>query len=131
MKRVAMYDKDSGELLDVFPSIKAAAASITGAYSANISACCRGGMPSAYGYKWRYYKLPPDLTTAVIVKGARMPKNCFRCFASCHYDFGGESRGFQCRALPHDRKIVSNVEGRSKRRDDCPLVPMLPDEKKL
>lgn len=50
-----------------------------------------------------------------------VPKNCFQCFASRWYDFGGKIRGFQCKALPMDTKIISNCEGRSQRREDCPI----------
>lgn len=58
MKRVAQYDPDSGALLAVFPSITAAAAAIFRAFPSNICACCRGRVPSAYGYMWRYYRIP-------------------------------------------------------------------------
>lgn len=57
----------------------------------------------------------------VKIPGVAMPDNCFRCFASNWYNFGGKVAGFQCRALPHSSKIISNCEGRAKRRDDCPL----------
>jgi len=53
-----------------------------------------------------------------------MPENCFRCFASHWYDFGGKIVGFRCGALPKSNKIISNCEGRTKRRDDCPFVRM-------
>ena len=56
------------------------------------------------------------------IEGAKLPDNCFRCFASRWYDFCGEERGFRCGALPNDRKTVSNCEAREKRRDDCPLI---------
>lgn len=58
---------------------------------------------------------------ALIIKGAKMPENCFRCFASNWYNFGGQVAGFMCGAIPCDTKIISNVEGRSGRRADCPL----------
>lgn len=59
---------------------------------------------------------------ALVLGGAKIPKNCFRCFASHWYDFGGKYVGFMCRALPCDSKIISNCEGRSRRRSDCPLI---------
>ena len=58
---------------------------------------------------------------SITIEGLSVPENCFRCFASSWYDFGGGVRGFHCRAIPNDSYIVSNVEGRSKRRDDCPI----------
>lgn len=58
----------------------------------------------------------------VFIADATLPKNCFRCFASYWQDFGGENRGFRCRAIPNDCTMVSNCEGREKRRDDCPLI---------
>lgn len=58
----------------------------------------------------------------VQIKGVSIPDNCFRCFASHWYNCGGKEAGFQCKALPGDSKIISNCEGRAKRRDDCPLA---------
>ena len=58
MKRVGQYDPCSGELLAVFPSLSAAAENISGASPANICACCRGRIASAYGYVWKYFRLP-------------------------------------------------------------------------
>lgn len=58
----------------------------------------------------------------VQINGIHLPDSCFRCFASQWYNHGGKEAGFMCRALPGDSKIVSNCEGRAKRRDDCPLV---------
>lgn len=59
-------------------------------------------------------------TMSIEIDGVSLPKNCFRCFASHHYEFGVIA-GFQCRAIPMDTKIISNCEARAKRRDDCPL----------
>lgn len=56
------------------------------------------------------------------IAGAMPPNNCFRCFASHWQDFGGENRGFRCKAIPNDCRMVPNCEGREKRRDDCPLI---------
>lgn len=58
---------------------------------------------------------------ALIIMGAKMPKNCFRCFASKWYNFGGQVAGFRCGAMPRSNKIITNIEGRSGRRADCPL----------
>ena len=59
---------------------------------------------------------------SIEIKGVSVPENCFRCFASSWYNFGGEVAGFRCNALPFSNKIISNCEGRAKRRDDCPIV---------
>ena len=56
----------------------------------------------------------------IVITNVEMPRNCFRCPAKEHYDFGGEIRGWKCGVL-HDGKIVSNVEARNHRRNDCPL----------
>ena len=58
---------------------------------------------------------------SIVIDELHMPENCFRCFASRWYNFGTNTVGFLCEALPNDSKIISNSEGRSKRRDDCPL----------
>ena len=55
------------------------------------------------------------------IEGLLIPDNCFRCFASHWYDFGGNTVGFDCKAIPNNTKIISNYEGRTKRRDDCPI----------
>lgn len=56
------------------------------------------------------------------ISGIHLPSSCFRCFASQWYNQGGKDAGFMCKAIPGDSKIVSNCEGRAKRRADCPLV---------
>lgn len=56
----------------------------------------------------------------IIIIPAKMPKNCFRCFAS-RFENCTEKAGFRCNLLLHDG-IVTNCEGREKRRDNCPLV---------
>ena len=61
---------------------------------------------------------------SIKIEGVAIPENCFRCFASSWYNFGGPVVGFKCKALPRSDKVVSNCEGRSKRRDDCPIVGM-------
>lgn len=50
---------------------------------------------------------------------AKMPENCFRCFASRFENYGVRA-GFRCNLLPD--KLISNCEGRSKRRKNCPLI---------
>lgn len=59
---------------------------------------------------------------AIKIEGLDIPANCFRCFASHWYNFGGKVAGFRCGALPRSNKIISNCEGRTKRRNDCPLT---------
>lgn len=58
----------------------------------------------------------------LFIAGVNPPTNCFRCFASYWQDFGGENRGFRCKAIPNDLNPVSNCEAREKRRDDCPFI---------
>lgn len=58
---------------------------------------------------------------SIKIDGVSVPENCFRCFASHWYNFGGEVSGFMCGIL-EGGKIVSNCDGRSKRRDDCPIT---------
>lgn len=58
---------------------------------------------------------------SIMIDGVSVPLNCFRCFASHWYNFGGMVVGFECR-VKNDGKIISNCEGRAKRRDDCPIV---------
>lgn len=52
---------------------------------------------------------------------AKMPQNCFRCFAS-RFENCAEKAGFRCNLLFDE--IVTNCEGREKRRDNCPLTSM-------
>ena len=59
-RRVAQYDPDTGEQIAVFPSMQAAADSIYGAYSGNISAACHGRQQTAYGYKWAFYRITKE-----------------------------------------------------------------------
>ena len=58
---------------------------------------------------------------SIIISGVSIPINCFRCFASSWYNFGGSEVGFRCNLMPQDTKLISNCEGRTKRRDNCPL----------
>ena len=52
-KQVKMLDKQTGELLETFPST-CEAERVTGIANQNISSCCLGKKKSAGGYKWRY-----------------------------------------------------------------------------
>ena len=52
-KAIQMLDKNTGELLATFPSIKEANSS-TGINRGNIGECCLGHRKSAGGYFWRY-----------------------------------------------------------------------------
>ena len=54
-KRVACVDMD-GNIVSIYRGITDAAIAICGDKSKNaiISRCCKGGRPTAYGYKWRY-----------------------------------------------------------------------------
>lgn len=56
---------------------------------------------------------------AVIIEDLNVPSSCFKCPLSHWYDSGWKA-GFSCGAL-HDAKIISNCEGREKRRVDCPI----------
>ena len=52
-RQVQMLDKQTGELLAIFPSTNEADR-VTGIYQGSISKCCLGKLKSAGGYKWRY-----------------------------------------------------------------------------
>lgn len=58
---------------------------------------------------------------SVRVDGVSMPENCFRCFAS-QWTSDGQNAGYKCRALPKGHAMVSIVDARSKRREDCPII---------
>ncbi len=60
------------------------------------------------------------INMAIIIETMTVPKSCFTCPLSHWYDCGHKV-GFSCGAL-HDAKIVTNCEGRAKRRDDCPIM---------
>lgn len=55
---VRCLDKETGKLIKEFPSVSHAARSIPNNNSANvrvnITDCCHGKQPSAFGYKWEY-----------------------------------------------------------------------------
>ena len=52
-KTVYMLDKETGEILNIFPSTMEAQM-ITGVNQANICQCCLGKLKSAGDYKWEY-----------------------------------------------------------------------------
>ena len=51
---VRMLDRYTHEVLDEFKSIKEACEDLGVGNPSAISACCRGKIPTAYGYKWEY-----------------------------------------------------------------------------
>lgn len=53
-KKVAMLDKNTGQILKVFPSIKNACDYLQRPFSGHISAVCNKKRKTAYGYKWEY-----------------------------------------------------------------------------
>lgn len=52
--QVAMLDKDTEEILKVFPSVTAAQVFLDKGSGGHIGAVCRGKRKTAYGYKWKY-----------------------------------------------------------------------------
>lgn len=52
-KQVLMFDKQTGELLAMFPSIHEASR-VTKIYQSSICECCNGKLKSAGGYNWKY-----------------------------------------------------------------------------
>lgn len=60
------------------------------------------------------------MNTPYIYIKAEVPENCFRCFASRFENYGVVA-GFRCNLL-WTEGLVSNCEGRSKRRENCPIV---------
>ena len=53
-KSVAKIDKDTGEVLETFESIAAAARSLGLAKGSHITEACKGTIKSAYGFYWQY-----------------------------------------------------------------------------
>lgn len=53
-KSVYQLDKDTEEIINIFPSIKAAYNSLNKEQSGHIAAVCNGKRKTAYGYKWKY-----------------------------------------------------------------------------
>lgn len=53
-KPVIQLNKDTEEIITIFPSIGAAYRSLGKVQSGHIAAVCNGKQKTAYGYKWRY-----------------------------------------------------------------------------
>lgn len=53
-KAVCKIDKDSDEILCIYPSITAAYKEMGKQQSGHIASVCRGKRKTAYGYKWQY-----------------------------------------------------------------------------
>ena len=51
---VAQLDKDTLEILNIFPSLKEAYAFLNKPHSGHIAAVCNGKRKTAYGFKWKY-----------------------------------------------------------------------------
>ena len=51
---VAQLDKDTLEILKIYPSLKAAYTALGKEHSGHIAAVCNGKRKTAYGYKWKY-----------------------------------------------------------------------------
>jgi group I intron endonuclease len=50
----AKLDKETEEILEVFPTAEAAARALGKNKGTNIQACCKNKRKTAYGFKWRY-----------------------------------------------------------------------------
>ena len=53
-KSIIQLDKDTEEIIQVFPSLTAAFASLGKQSSGHIAEVCKGKRKTAYGYKWKY-----------------------------------------------------------------------------
>lgn len=53
-KAILMCDKNTGKAIRQFDSAKAASIYLDKTNGSHITACCKGKLPSAYGYRWRY-----------------------------------------------------------------------------
>lgn len=53
-KAVLMIDKDTEEILQIFPSIEAAYKYLGKQSSGHIAEACKGKRKTVYGYKWKY-----------------------------------------------------------------------------
>ena len=51
---VAQLDKETNEILNIYPSLKAAYTAIGKEHSGHIASVCNGKRKTAYGYKWEY-----------------------------------------------------------------------------
>ena len=56
-KPIIQLDKNSGEILNIFPSITKAYEHLNKQHSGHIAEVCNGKRKTAYGYKWKYGKL--------------------------------------------------------------------------
>ena len=63
--------------------------------------------------------------SGIYIHDMKMPENCFQCPAHEWFDFGGENHGYQCPIL-RTTTCISNCEARTKRRDNCPMIPVPP-----
>lgn len=54
IRSIAQLDKETKEIINVFPSIKAAYDSLGKQHSGHIAAVCSGKRKSIYGYGWKY-----------------------------------------------------------------------------
>lgn len=54
IKPVIQIDKNTNQILNIFPSIKAAYDRLGKQHSGHIAAVCNGKRKTAYGYKWKY-----------------------------------------------------------------------------
>lgn len=53
-KQVAQLNKDTNEIIQIFPSIQAAYDFLGKQHSGHIAAVCNGKRQTAYGFKWQY-----------------------------------------------------------------------------
>ena len=51
---VAQLDKNTLEIINIYPSLKAAYIALNKQHSGHIAAVCTGKRKTAYGYKWKY-----------------------------------------------------------------------------
>lgn len=63
--------------------------------------------------------------SGIYIPGMKLPENCFLCPAHEWFDFGGKNHGYQCPIL-RTTTCISNCEARTKRRDNCPMIPVPP-----
>ena len=53
-KQVAQLNKDTNEIIQIFPSIQAAYDFLGKQHFGHIAAVCNGKRQTAYGFKWQY-----------------------------------------------------------------------------
>ncbi len=53
-KKVAQIDKDTDEIIAVYPSVIAAARALGKKHQFHFTEVCKGKRKTAYGYKWKY-----------------------------------------------------------------------------